>query len=192
MRPQLSPPLRRFLAIALLFAAASLFWSVLISPVLDDYSEAQSTIERLAAALEKSRASERDVAGLEAELARLKERQKSVGGVLQDGNESIAAAQLQNRLKTVVDSVKGDLRSTQVLPSREEGNFRRITVRGQISLDLAALQRVVYELEAASPYLFLDNVEIRTRSALRRRDRVKDDPLLDVRLDLSGYMRRAT
>jgi general secretion pathway protein M len=192
LSPQLSPALQRLLAVALLLAAISLFWSFLIAPALDDYAAAQATIERLTAALERSRAGERDIAGLEAELSRLRERQKSIGGALQDENESIAAARLQNRLKSVIDAVKGELRSTQVLPVRDEGNFRRITVRGQISLDLPALQRVIYELEAALPYVFLDNVEIRSRFALRRREPVKDDPVLDVRLDLSGYMRRAT
>src|SRR5262249_50760781 len=137
-------------------------------------------------------ASERDIAGLELQLARLKETQKSVGGALQGGSESIAAAQLQSRLKSAVDSARGELRSTQVLPAREEGNFRRLTIRAQISLHLPALQRVIYDVEASFPYLLLENIEIRTRSALRRRDRVTDDGLLDVRLDLSGYMRRTT
>ena len=58
-------------------------------------------------------------------------------------------------------------------------------------MNTAALQRVFYDLESATPFLFLDNVEIRSRPA-RRASGPEDDPILEVRFDLYGYMRRAT
>jgi general secretion pathway protein M len=192
MKASLSPPLRRLLAVALLIAVASLIWSALISPVATDYTEAQATIERMQSALDRKPAAEREIALLRTELADLKRRQLSDAGFIEGANESIAAAQLQSRVKTAVDSVKGELRSTQSLPARDDGKYRRITVRGQVLLTTAGLQRVLYDLENAWPYLFLDNVEIKAQPFARDRDVAPQDPTLEIRFDVSGLMRRPT
>src|SRR5258708_1911747 len=79
---------------------------------------------------------------------------------MQSSNSSLAAAELQNRIKSSVEAAHGELRSTQILPAREEGAFRRISIRGQIAVNTAALQRGFYDLESASPFFFLDNLQI--------------------------------
>lgn len=43
-----------------------------------------------------------------------------------------------------------------------------------------------------SPYLFLENVEIARRSDNRGSNQVTEDPALDLRFDLFGYMRKPT
>jgi general secretion pathway protein M len=121
----------------------------------------------------------------------LKQGQGSTVGFLASPNESLAAAELQSRLRSTVDAVHGDLRSVQILPARDEGLFRRVSVRGQISATLPALQRVLYQLETATPLLFLDNVDIRARPVRPGRTSA-EAPVLDVRFDLSAYMRRAS
>jgi general secretion pathway protein M len=191
MMPELSPPMRRFAAIGLLLVVLALAWSILAAPLLAAHGDALGTIERLRPVIERGRASVHDTAALRIELQRLKQRPHATGGLLAGTNEPIAAAQLQERLKTAVDHVSGDLRSTQVLQARDDGAFRRVTVKAQLSVDLPALQHVVYELEAAMPYLFLDDVEIAQRPAARG-SQPGDDPLLDVSLELSGYMRKST
>jgi general secretion pathway protein M len=195
MNGQVSLPLRRTLAITILLALVSVVLSGIIQPLLDDYRRAKASVDRLEAAIQRSQTADRDVTRVQAELAALKKRQASAGGFLQGTNESIAAAQLQHRLKTSVESAKGEVRSTQNLPSRDDGNFRRITVRAQISLGMAGLQRAFYDLESSAPFLFLDNIIIRARSVPQDRNKaaqepVIQDPVLEVSFDLSGYMRR--
>ena len=109
-------------------------------------------------------------------------------GFLQGANESLAAADVQNRIKTLAEASKGELKSTQILPPQDEGKFRRIAVRAQMTLKLAAVQRVFHGLEASSPLLFLDNVNVRARSD-RWREEPADDPILDIRFDVYGYTR---
>jgi general secretion pathway protein M len=187
---QVSLPIRRTLAAAILLALVSIVLSGFVQPLVDDYRESKASIDRLEAAMRRSHVGDRDIAQLQAELAALKKRQPSTGGFLQGTNESIAAAQLQDRLKTSVEGAKGELRSTQILPSRDDGKFRRITVRAQISLSTAALQRAFYDVESSPTFLFLDNVIIRARSVPQDRNKVAQDPVLDVSFDLSGYIRR--
>jgi general secretion pathway protein M len=186
----LSLPVRRLLAVGLLLVAIMLVWTMLVAPLAELYEAERADTERMALAVEKSPVRDEDLARLRRDVQLLKERQDAAAGLLQAASEAIAGAQLQNRLKEVVGAAQGELRSTQTLPSRDDGNFRRITVRGQLSLSLAALQQVLYTLEAASPYLFLDNVAVQARADERDKDRAESDGLLDVRFDLSGYMRR--
>ena len=52
------------------------------------------------------------------------------------------------------------------------------------------LSEVLYELESGSPYLFVDNLTIFRQVTRRRVGReLVEEKMLDVRFDLSGYMR---
>ena len=191
MTPSLSPRASRALALAILAGLVLFVLLGVVVPLLDAYDQARSSVERNQAAIEHIRQSARSPAELQAELARLKEQQASAVGFMQSSNGSLAAAELQNRIKSSVEAARGELRSTQILPARDEGAFRRISIRGQIAVNTAALQRLFYELESASPFLFLDNIEIHARPS-RRGTGAEDDPMLEVRFDLYGYMRRTT
>jgi hypothetical protein len=181
----------RILALGLLFVAPALLWSLIGVPILDAQREARSTIERLQPLLARAGTIKRDITALEAEIKQTKEQVSSPNGFLESANESIAAAELQNRLKRAVEGANGDLRSVQVLPGQDNDGFRRVTVRGQILVSLAALQHVLYDLEGSEPYLFLDNIEIAERPDNHGSNAEADDPVLDVHFDVSGYMRRA-
>ncbi len=187
----LSPRASRALALALFVGLVLSGVFGVILPLLDAYQQACNSAEQRQAAVEHIRQSARSLAVLQAELTRLKEQQASAVGFMQSTNPSLAAAEVQNRIKSSVEAARGELRSTQILPARDEAGFRRISIRGQIAVNTAALQRVFYELESGSPFLFLDNVEIHARPA-RRGGPAEDDPILEVRFDLYGYLRRAT
>jgi general secretion pathway protein M len=192
MNLALSPKLSRALALTILVALLSFMYSGLVQPLLDHYADARGTREQLESALLRARQTGRTLSELQAELARLKGHGVSGAGTMQSPNESLAAAELQNRIKSSVEAARGELRSTQILPSREEGAFQRISIRGQIAVNLEALQRIFYELESTSPLLFLDNVDIRVRPMRQPNEVATDNPILDVRFDLYGYVRRTT
>ena len=187
----MTPRASRTLALGILVALLLLAFFGVVSPLLGAYRQASSAAEQYRSALEHTRHAGSDLAALRAELERLKAHQASAVGFMRSANPSLAAAELQDRIKSSVEAARGELRSTQILPVRDEGTFRRISIRGQIAVNTAALQRVFYELESATPFLFLDNVEIRARPA-RRSTGAEDDPVLEVRFDLYGYMRRTT
>lgn len=190
MKDRISLPVRRAAALAILLALVWLLFSSVVQPILAAYDSAAASVARLEAALQRSRAGEHSVAQVEAELAALKKRQSSTVGTLRGSSDSIAAAQLQDRLKASIEAAKGELRSTQILPARDDGKFRRIAIRAQVTLGTAALQRAFYDIESSSPFLFLDNVVIRARSVSQQKDKRAQDPILDVTFDLFGYTRR--
>ena len=85
------------------------------------------------------------------------------------------------------------LRSAQILPSAEEEGFRRIGIRVALEGNLAGLRRLLYGVETAQTFLFVENLEIRSRSGgriIQRRKNVKpQQQLLAIRFDVYGYRR---
>jgi general secretion pathway protein M len=161
----------------------------IIVPIADGLAGAKLSSEEYQSALMRGRVIDQELKNLNRQLTELRQVQASQSGFLEGGNESLATAQLQNRIKTIVETDGGELRSTQVLPVRDDGKFRRIIVRGQMATNTIAMQRVFYDIESASPYLILDNIDIRARPSSHAQENGPTDPMLDIRFDLYGYVR---
>src|ERR1700747_3301071 len=110
MSPRISPPLQRIAAFALLLAAVGALVFGVIQPLIETYADAKATVVRERIAMERARITGLDTAVLQAELARLKQRQTSATGLVPATNESLAAAQLQDRLKSTLEAAHGELR----------------------------------------------------------------------------------
>ncbi len=188
MREMLSPPVSRGLAVAILVSLVAGLYYGIAAPIADNYGATRGSIDQLQDALARYQRAARDLAPRQAELASLKQRQSAQDGFLQGANDTLVAAQIQNRIKSLTDATKGELRSTQVLPPQDEGKLRRITVRGQMSTTLPGALRIFHGLESASPFLFLDNVDMRARpTQLRDRNAVVSTDIIDLQFDVYGY-----
>lgn len=189
MNIALSPTVSRFLA-GMLFLLIVLIVAVgVVMPIIDGLAGAELSNQEYRLALARSRVLDHELKNLNRQLIEIRQVQASQSGFLGGANESLATAQLQNRIKTIIDTGGGELRSTQVLPVRDEGKFRRIIVRGQMATNTVAMQRIFYDIESASPYLILDNIDIRARPSPRTPENGPTDTMLDVRFDLYGYVR---
>lgn len=107
---------------------------------------------------------------------------------------ALAAADLQQRVKMVVEAAGGALQSTQALPPVEEGGAVKVAVSATMTGDTGALRKVLYELESQTPLLFVDNLEVTARET---RPRLPTGRLADysrmqlsVQLEVSGYLRK--
>lgn len=126
---------------------------------------------------------------------------------------NLAATELQQQARAVIESNGGRLASTQVLPVENEAGFTRVAIRVQMLVtDLEALQKSLYALESAQPLLFIDEVQMRARQvrkrvprdltanrnlsraerrALRRQPRqVTTETQLTAQFELAGYIRK--
>jgi len=186
--PRLLRLASRLVALAILAGAAAGIYAVLVMPLLSDYDENLDAIEQRSLELERYRRAAAELPQRQAELAALRQRRAVGAGFLAGGNEQVVAAGLQNRLRSVVGDAGGDLKSTQVLPAEDEAGARRIAVRGELTGTLAAVQRIIYALEAGTPFLFVDNLSIHADLAEEAYRGQGLDPILDVRLDLYGYL----
>jgi general secretion pathway protein M len=130
----------------------------------------------------------------QAEYQRLVRLQQQDKRYLQGATESLATAELQRTVKQVVAGRKGDIISTQVVPTTEEEGFKRVAIRTRMKSTLEDMVTIFHTLESSKPYLFIDDVTIRSRPVSRRRlpaYKELDQTLriLDIDFRLSGYMR---
>ena len=185
----MSDRLQRLFAIALFGAAVALLVLLGVLPLSGTYLERNALIE--------------ERAELVARFERLAGREESVRAAVQAARRdavvervtydqatgALAAASLQDRIKTVISQVGGALVSTRVQPEIEEGVFTRIAVEAQVKLDLAQLQQALHTLESGAPAVFIDRLVVQLVAGARRDGSAEEAPPLDVQFEAAGYLR---
>jgi len=134
---------------------------------------------------------------LEAELQRVRNNDSYKAFYFNAPTQSLAGAQLQSLVQDIVNTAQGRLISTQLLNEERASTPARISVRTQIRGSTDALLSILYQIEQARPFLFVERLSI--RSSARpivvnrnrpnrpvRRPRMNRDELT-VRLDLFGF-----
>lgn len=184
----------RLLAVALLLVAGLALVQLLVLPVLAAYRETAASIEQSQTLLQRYRALAAQRPRLEDELASQQKAEVASVAYLEGASDALAAAALQDQVRAIITRAGGELRSTQILPvepASPESSVRRASLRLQLAVDVDGLQQLLYELETSEPYLFVEDLNIRERSLRRLRDEEEEAPVLDVSLEVSGYMRAA-
>ena len=188
MNASLSPPVRRGLAVAILIGLIAGIYLGVVQPLADSYLADRETIAQLKDGVAKYRRAAEELPVRQAQLAALAHDPASAAGFLQGTNDTLMATQIQNRIKSLSDAAKVDLRTSQVLPSSNEGNLKRIAVREQLSGSIVGILAVFHDLEAAgAPSLFLDTISMRTRPVAVRANAPAADEVIDVQFDVYGY-----
>ncbi len=110
----LSPFLNRTLAVVLLLGAIGGIWSLIVEPVMTEYRSNAESITEDEAEIEGYLRDAKARAPLEKQLIALKRRGPSTGGYLEGASDTLAAAKLQNRVKGVVATSGGEIKSSQI------------------------------------------------------------------------------
>jgi general secretion pathway protein M len=186
-----SQPLRRLLALALLAACVAVIAAGIVLPTVERYSALENGIAESEIALARFEQAAARLPRLEAEQAGLKAALAAQDGFLKATGDPLIAAEMQERIKSVVDRAGGQLKSTQIIPARDENGFRRIAARVEVAGNADTLERVWYEMETGLPFLFVDDFDITARQ-IPRRDRTQPALIaLDTRFEISAYARAA-
>ena len=107
---------------------------------------------------------------------------------LKNTGAALAASEIQEIAKSLVEANGGRLNSMQVVPPKEEGGYRRISVTIQMIGNLTALRKILYAMETMQPYLFVDNVSFRAQPQIVYRPPVPGvEPEMNAQFDLAGY-----
>jgi len=187
----MSQPLRRSLAVALVVAAVIVIAAGIVLPTIERYQALESGIADSETALQRFTQVAARLPALEAERASLRAALAAQDGFLKATSDTLIAAEMQARIKTVVDRAGGQLKSTQILPAREESGFRRITARVEVMGDADALERLWYEMESGIPFLFIDSFDVQARQVPRQDRTAPPVTTLDARFDVTAYARTA-
>ncbi len=183
----MSPARQRLLALGLLLLAIGFVWLAVIMPVTDAFADQQADIDQshqLLAAFER-RIAMRPI--VEARLAELKSHETSATGLIEGASAELAAANVQNLVKTLVESESGQVHSAQNLPPVTAGGFQRIDIQYELSLPMTHLKTAAYRLETSTPYLFLDGIDLRAPENWEIPGQPSDPPSLEVHWTVRAY-----
>jgi len=185
----MSKGVKRAAALALLFLVLWLAWIAVVSPVISAYRETNERIASTSERLNRFQGISNNYPALKQQIEDLV-RQTAKSGIYLAGNtDSLAAANLQEGVSGTIERNGGTLRSVQILPVTDDGDFRKVTVRVQMTATLPAFTRILYSLEADKPFVFIDNLDIKNRRARARNQDEDQNPELVIRFDLYGYLR---
>lgn len=179
----------RVAAVGLLLLAALLLFALVARPLWVRYAANVEAIEALEDNVVRFEAIARQQAAVEKEFNRLEEALDLGALTFQAASATLAAANLQERVKSVVGKAGGSLTSTQVLEPEPLGDFERISVNVRMTGPTPALQKSLYALESAFPLLVIDDLLVVSRRAARRKrgQKVVQQDRLDVRYRVIGF-----
>ena len=182
----LKPWMSRSLAVGALVFLLLAAYAVLFMPIVDKYVNNRDRIQDLDDQLTHYRMLAAEEPAVRERLEAFKQRNQGSELYLKGETPTLAGAELQERVKSVVESSGGTLVSTQTLPEAEEEGLVRVSVKVRMRGDVEGVQRVIYGLETGRPLVFLENVLVRSR-VVRRRGVVNVSEL-DISFDVTGYM----
>jgi len=170
-----------FLALAVLLAigipAAAFWWfNRYYSERLEDLSGQLARYQRIAAA--------RPTAARDLELMRTHDPKRFF---LRTGAAALSAAEAQEALRQVVEANGGRLITMQAPNTRIEGRYRQVTVNVQLTANVLALRRILGAIESRTPYLFVDNLMVRSQVPSNFKPGPGSEPEMFVQFDVSGY-----
>jgi general secretion pathway protein M len=100
----------------------------------------------------------------------------------------LATAQLQAYLSQVVASERATLISYGVEPTRHEDSPDSIRVQATLDVGQMALQRLLYQLESRTPYVFVGALALQPPSTAQQG--AAQDPVLRLTMSLRALWRR--
>jgi general secretion pathway protein M len=185
---------QRLAALALLLLAGGALYLAVDQVLVGRYRYYQNALEQhqgRLAQLERMAATREPVQQL---IAKIQQDRNVTAQYLPQSAPALAAAELQQRIKAVVEAAGGTLQSTQALPPVEEGGAVKVAISATMNGDTGSLQKVLYDLESQTPLLFVDNVELSARATRPRlpsgRFATYTRTQLNVQFEVSGYLRK--
>lgn len=183
-----SGSVRRLLALAIAVSIPLLTWTVAVQPAWDRYQSYQADKLDQVELLVKYNAHAAMLSQLRARRAELDERDTGDHGRIPADTDALASAHLQAAVTKSVVRNGGTVASMRVLPPSTDGAFRKVYVGADVRAPMSKFFDVLYEIEAAKPFIFVESLSIRNATASRPgRPAAHQAAMLSVRLQVSGF-----
>jgi general secretion pathway protein M len=130
-------------------------------------------------------------------LESLKERRSDTDLFLEGDDFNEAAAGMSERLNQMIQTQAEDncqVVSRQPVRPRVAERFQRVTVNVRMRCGIEDLKRLIYALETGVPLVIAEELTVIKPRSRRRRGQEDEnaDVLLDIRFNMSGYLREAS
>lgn len=189
MKRHLTPGQSRFLAILLLVAVVALLVGAIAWPTwwlherydtyLENYSDQLARYRRVAALRPDIEAAISAVKGRDAGKYHLR-----------GATPALAAAELQGLVTKIVETHKGRVVSSQALALPEEtkeSGPTKVAITLQMNASIIPFQMILHALESGEPYLFIDQMTIRSPQQRNYKPVPGVQPEFSVQLNVHGF-----
>ena len=100
---------------------------------------------------------------------------------------NLAGAELQEMVKSAIETNGGRITTSQNPPPRDDGAMKQIVANVQFFATTPALAKILYAVETQQPYLVIDNLSVRPLNAFRGfKPGAGQEPELNVQFDVVG------
>ena len=176
------------ISLGILFLVLSILFVGLVAPAMTAKNASNERTENLQLQHARYKSAEQELIQLEKQLEQLLHQYLNhKEDFLEEKQQTLAAADLQQYLKKVIESHAGNLVSTQPITDINKKPFPKVTIKIHMRGNINALQKTLYQLESSRPQLFIDNVIIQRRNPTGRGKQLHIDRL-DIRFDVNGYI----
>lgn len=176
----------KLLAVGLLLLLIIFVVSALIIPTLLLHRHYDEVTDDLLSRLKKYRQIISQTSAIQAEVARVR-AQNPGKYFLKSTTEALSASEMQEFVRTIIESKGGKVASIQPIPSKVEGNHRRIGVSVQANGSITAIQHSLYAIETREPYLFVESVVVRAGQGRMYRPLPGVHPEFGLQMNVYGY-----
>ena len=133
----------------------------------------------------------------EVQLRELQNRRSDESLFLSGDDFNEAAAGMSEQLNQMIRTQTEDtcqIVSRQPVRPRIEERYQRVTVNARMRCGIEDLTKILYSLETGVPMVLAEEVTVikpRTRRTTRNGQQVQQQVLLDIRFNMSGFLRDA-
>jgi len=101
---------------------------------------------------------------------------------------ALAGADLQDVAKAVIEANNGRILSSQLLPHKDDNGVRQVNATIQMTANIQNLRQIVYAMESREPYLFLDNLTVRSQVPSGFKPQAGFEPEMFIQFDVSALI----
>ncbi|MEE9336613.1 MAG: type II secretion system protein GspM [Methylococcaceae bacterium] len=182
----------RWLAVGLLLGIIIILSATVFIPW---YNTLNETLEKIDDQVYQIQRYQRVIASREEVLSEVEQGRKKInalGYFYTQETYSLAAAELQKRIKGIAERAGGDISSTQVLPHKEQDELVRIAVKVRLIGDMDMLRVLLFEIQAEKPLMGIENITIIPKRGRRNRKtrKIEETGLVTITMEVSSYMRK--
>lgn len=183
---------QRWLAVGLLFSILILLCAVIFVPW---YNSINESLEKIDDQVYQIQRYQRVIASKDEVLHKVEQGRKKInalGYFFTHKTYSLAAAELQKKIKGIVKRAGGDISSTQVLPNKEQDELIRIAVKVRLVGDMEMLRSLLFEVSSEKPLMSIEDITIIPKRGKRNRitREIEETGVVTVTLEVSSYMRK--
>jgi len=179
----------QLLALAILCLVLGGVYLLVVSPILDLYSQREASLTDRRMLAPRLNAAAAELPELRARLAELQAAATTRKIALDGASDAIAAANLQSHVEELASSAGVAIGSTEGLAAENRGGYRRIGLRLAISGEYEAMIKLLGGIETAAPPLILSNVQF--HGVLRPTGQAQS-ARLDAGFEVYGFRRTET